>query len=69
MSDDLQIRLDNEEYFLLNGNNSAPVFACCDVSDKYVRDLRYCPLEEMDSENLFICSSSCLYYSVHSDEC
>lgn len=69
MSDGLWILLDNEEYIWLNGNNSAPVSAVCDVCDKWVRDLRYCPLEEMDSENLFICSSACLYYSIHSDEC
>lgn len=51
------------EYFDLKNDNRAPVTAVCGVCDGYVSLLPFCPLEELDSDDYFTCSSGCLYYS------
>lgn len=56
------------EYYKLNGDYSVLGDSVCDVCDDYVVNLRYCPLAELGTEESFICSSSCLYYS-DCDDC
>lgn len=51
------------EYYDLKNNNTVPETAICDVCDECICDLKYCPLEELDSDDLFTCSNSCLYYN------